>query len=175
MIHAHTPTHPHMQAHSGTDSHPHPLQTPPPTSPTHIHTCTYPHAVLIFITLPILHVADSLSEIQSNFSARRESLPAMFIATPFEKAESIWTEPHPTPPILSHMRRVARKAYDVLSTQLDPPTRRAGQGEGQVSPRDIKVGLSSICRLHCYWFTVEYTMYLGDQIYCICTTQCVLF
>ena len=72
----------------------------------------------------------------------------MFIATPLEKAESIWTEPHPTPPILSHIRRVARKAYDVLSAQLDPPTRR--EGEGQVPPRDIKVGLRTTCRLHCY-------------------------
>ena len=63
----------------------------------------------------------------------------MFIATPFEKAESIWTDPHPTTPILCHVKRVARTAYDVLSAQLDPPTRRVGEGEGQVPPQDIKV------------------------------------
>ena len=68
----------------------------------------------------------------------------MFIATPLEKAESIWTELNPTPPILSHMRRVARKAYDVLSAQLDPPTRWEGKGEGQAPAQDIKVGLHSV-------------------------------
>ena len=66
----------------------------------------------------------------------------MFIATPLEKAESIWTEPHPAPPVLAHMRRVASKAYVVLSAQLDPPTRRrVGEGEGEVPSKDMKVGL----------------------------------
>lgn len=116
---------------------PHPFT--PPTH-THMDTCITYHLVF--------PIADTISEIQSNFTSHRGSLPAMFIATPLEKAESIWTEPHPTPPILSHIRRVARKAYDVLSAQLDPPTRR--EGEGQVPPRDINVGLRSTCRLHCY-------------------------
>lgn len=85
------------------------------------------------------YIADSISEIECNFTAHRDRLPAMFIATPLEKAESIWTDPHPTTPILCHMKRVARKAYDVLSAQLDPPTMGVGEGEGQVTPQDIKV------------------------------------
>ena len=117
------------------------------------------------------NTADGISEIESNFTAHRDSLPAMFIVTPLEKAESIWTDPHPTAPILCHVKRVARKAYDVLSAQLDPPTRRAGEGEGQVPPQDIKVSdIWSICRFHCNcnFGAVDLCIW-NIIIYCICT------
>ena len=126
--------------------------------------------------------ADNVSEIQSNFTTHRESLPAMFIATPLEKVESIWTAPDPVPPILAHMRRVASKAYDVLSVQLDPPTRRRRAGEGEVPSQDIKVSLMFAYfsqSLSCIGFHTCIGVYLDIPLYCYsitlyCTVQHIL-
>ncbi|KAK2911723.1 hypothetical protein QQF64_027542 [Cirrhinus molitorella] len=59
------------------------------------------------------------TEIKKDFVASRESLPAMFIATPNDKKVSVWTKEAPSVQMLQRAVMLAAESLRVLETQLD--------------------------------------------------------
>lgn len=62
------------------------------------------------------------AEIKNNFSATRNQLPVMFIATPNERKTSIWTKRRPSAPILQQLIELASQSLQILESQLLDPT-----------------------------------------------------
>ncbi|XP_074602146.1 nucleolar protein 6 Mat89Ba [Brevipalpus obovatus] len=60
-----------------------------------------------------------IDEINANFQVRRKSLPLIFIATQYDKFNSIWTKDKPTAPILRRIIFLSDKCYNYLQTQLN--------------------------------------------------------
>ncbi|KAJ8380561.1 hypothetical protein SKAU_G00013390 [Synaphobranchus kaupii] len=77
-----------------------------------------------------LTVADYI-EIKNDFTASRETLPVMFIATPKDKKLSIWTKDGPSVQMLQRLSVVAAESLRVLEEQLVDPSQ----------PQDIRVAL----------------------------------
>ncbi|XP_067130001.1 nucleolar protein 6 [Centruroides vittatus] len=57
---------------------------------------------------------EECSEIQSKFTLNRSTLPAMVIATPFDKDGITWTKPSPNAIILHHLIKLSKNAYETL-------------------------------------------------------------
>ncbi|KAL2091865.1 hypothetical protein ACEWY4_011663 [Coilia grayii] len=68
-----------------------------------------------------LTVAD-YTDIKNGFAASRESLPTMFIATPTDRKQSIWTRDAPSVQMLQRMVTVAAESLHVLEAQLTDAT-----------------------------------------------------
>lgn len=75
--------------------------------------------------------ATEITEIRNDFIASRSSLPAMFIATPKDKKNSVWTKEGPSVQILQRLIVLAAESLRVLETQLTDPTQ----------PQDVKMVL----------------------------------
>ncbi|KAK5871329.1 hypothetical protein PBY51_004214 [Eleginops maclovinus] len=58
------------------------------------------------------------TEVKNDFLASRESLPVMFIATPKEKKQSMWTKKGPTVQMLQRVVMVAAESLKLLEHQL---------------------------------------------------------
>ncbi|KAM4049230.1 nucleolar protein 6 [Anomaloglossus baeobatrachus] len=63
-----------------------------------------------------------LSEIQNAFTAARERLPVMFIATPKDKKMSVWTKKKPTAQILQRLIILASESLMTVEKQLMQPS-----------------------------------------------------
>ncbi|XP_034728386.1 nucleolar protein 6 [Etheostoma cragini] len=62
--------------------------------------------------------ATDYTEIKNDFTATRESLPVMFIATPKDKKQSIWTKRAPSVQMLQRVVMVAAESLKLLENQL---------------------------------------------------------
>jgi len=58
------------------------------------------------------------SDIREHFTKHRKDLPAVFIATPYDKESSIWTKDHFTSKLLSRITLLAKLSRDVLDMEL---------------------------------------------------------
>ncbi|XP_012671410.2 nucleolar protein 6 [Clupea harengus] len=68
-----------------------------------------------------LTVAD-YTEIKNDFVASRESLPTMFIATPTDRKQSMWTKDAPSVQMLQRIITVAAESLHVVEAQLTDAT-----------------------------------------------------
>uniref|UniRef100_A0A8C9XK30 Nucleolar protein 6 n=1 Tax=Sander lucioperca TaxID=283035 RepID=A0A8C9XK30_SANLU len=62
--------------------------------------------------------ATDYTEIKNDFTATRESLPVLFIATPKDKKQSIWTKRAPSVQMLQRVVMVAAESLKLLENQL---------------------------------------------------------
>ena len=62
--------------------------------------------------------AEDYSEINSKFTKSRSNLPLMFISTPQDKFQSIWTRKQPTAMILQRLVILAKECLSVLESQM---------------------------------------------------------
>lgn len=62
--------------------------------------------------------AEDYSEINSKFTKSRANLPLMFISTPQDKFQSIWTRKQPTAMILQRLVILAKECLSVLESQM---------------------------------------------------------
>ncbi|XP_057214658.1 nucleolar protein 6 isoform X2 [Triplophysa rosa] len=62
--------------------------------------------------------AADYAELKNDFVVSRESLPAMFIATPNDKTVSVWTKEAPSVQMLQHAVMLAAKSLQVVQAQL---------------------------------------------------------
>ncbi|KAA8592916.1 hypothetical protein FQN60_018371 [Etheostoma spectabile] len=72
-------------------------------------------------TLSLTHpffLSSDYTEIKNDFTATRESLPVMFIATPKDKKQSIWTKRAPSVQMLQRVVMVAAESLKLLENQL---------------------------------------------------------
>ena len=58
-------------------------------------------------------------DIETCFSKDRSSLPLVVLSTPYDKSGDMWTQHHPTAPILRRVVLLARESIAVLRSQLD--------------------------------------------------------
>ncbi|XP_031413082.1 nucleolar protein 6 [Meleagris gallopavo] len=79
------------------------------------------------IYLPFLDA--DCTEIKNKFVAARSHLPVMFIATPKDKWNSIWTQERPSAQILQRLLVLASESVRALEEQLMDP----------LSSQDVKV------------------------------------
>uniref|UniRef100_A0A8C9XJR0 Nucleolar protein 6 n=1 Tax=Sander lucioperca TaxID=283035 RepID=A0A8C9XJR0_SANLU len=68
--------------------------------------------------LPLLFQPTDYTEIKNDFTATRESLPVLFIATPKDKKQSIWTKRAPSVQMLQRVVMVAAESLKLLENQL---------------------------------------------------------
>ncbi|KAM4706920.1 nucleolar protein 6 isoform 2-T2 [Discoglossus pictus] len=61
------------------------------------------------------------TEIQNDFVSARTRLPVMFIATPKDKKDSVWTQKHPSAQILQRLIVLSLESLNVLEKQLNDP------------------------------------------------------
>jgi len=62
---------------------------------------------------------EDCANIETGFSKDRTSLPLVVLATPYDKGGAMWTQHHPTAPILRRVVLLARESIAVLRAQLD--------------------------------------------------------
>lgn len=70
--------------------------------------------ILIFV----FTAANDYADITSKFTKARTSLPLMFIATPQDKHQSVWTRKQPTPMIMQRLVALATECLHVLESQM---------------------------------------------------------
>jgi len=63
--------------------------------------------------------AEDYQEITSKFSNNRAQLPAVFIATPKDKFNSLWTKDKPSKQIVSRLSLLARESHPILERQIE--------------------------------------------------------
>ncbi|XP_073445908.1 nucleolar protein 6 isoform X1 [Dendrobates tinctorius] len=63
-----------------------------------------------------------LTEIQNDFTAARDKLPVMFIATPKDRKMSVWTKKKPTAQILQRLIILASESLTTVEKQLMQPS-----------------------------------------------------
>ncbi|OXU19050.1 hypothetical protein TSAR_001365 [Trichomalopsis sarcophagae] len=61
---------------------------------------------------------EEIVEIENTFGTSRETLPSLFICTPYDREASIWTRKAPTPIILKRISALAKEALRLLEVQL---------------------------------------------------------
>ncbi|XP_071171681.1 nucleolar protein 6-like isoform X2 [Mytilus edulis] len=61
---------------------------------------------------------EDYSEITSNFAKSRSSHPVMFISTPQDRFQSVWTKKHPTPMILQRLVILATECLQIIESQI---------------------------------------------------------
>ncbi|KAL0279673.1 UNVERIFIED_CONTAM: hypothetical protein PYX00_001178 [Menopon gallinae] len=61
---------------------------------------------------------EDMLEIESHFSANRDDLPALFIATPYDRQKSIWTKDCPTPVVLFRLVKMCGNVLDFLQARM---------------------------------------------------------
>lgn len=64
---------------------------------------------------------EDITEVQTKFISVRATLPAMFVATPYDKFKSFWSKSNPTKQILHRLIVLARQALTVFENQLMLP------------------------------------------------------
>lgn len=57
-------------------------------------------------------------EIENIFGTSRDTLPTLFICTPYDKQASIWTKTAPIPLILNRISALARESLRLIEKQL---------------------------------------------------------
>ncbi|KAK2165674.1 hypothetical protein NP493_1357g00033 [Ridgeia piscesae] len=62
---------------------------------------------------------EDYTDIETCFLKDRSSLPLVVLSTPYDKTGSMWTQHHPTAPILRRVVLLARESIAVLRSQLD--------------------------------------------------------
>ncbi|XP_078367178.1 nucleolar protein 6-like isoform X2 [Oculina patagonica] len=63
--------------------------------------------------------AEDYQEITSKFSNNRTQLPAIFIATPKDKFNSLWTKDKPSKQIVNRLSLLARESHSILERQIE--------------------------------------------------------
>ncbi|XP_024940581.1 nucleolar protein 6 isoform X2 [Cephus cinctus] len=65
---------------------------------------------------------DEIVTVENIFRTSRESLPALFISTPYDHQNSIWTSKGPNQLILNRMASLARESLKIIDTQIESYT-----------------------------------------------------
>ncbi|XP_063051087.1 nucleolar protein 6 [Engraulis encrasicolus] len=107
----------------------HPAPHTPPSSPQ-VGFLRFLHLLSSFdwknsplvVNLNSKLTAADYTDIKNSFTAARESLPIMFIATPTDRNQSIWTRDGPSVQMLQRIIALAAGSLQVLEDQLTDPT-----------------------------------------------------
>jgi U3 small nucleolar RNA-associated protein 22 len=66
----------------------------------------------------ILSAGEDILEIEARFHSRRSTLPPLFLSTPYDKNNSIWTKEAPSLQILIRVAMLAQEALRVIEILL---------------------------------------------------------
>lgn len=64
-------------------------------------------------------IGEQLIEVENNFGTSRDKLPPLFISTPYDRENSIWTQEAPTTMILHRVSDLARESVRLIETQIN--------------------------------------------------------
>lgn len=64
------------------------------------------------------NLGEVILEVENLFGTSRDSLPPLFISTPYDKETSIWTKNSPSVLILNRISDLAKEAIKLVETQL---------------------------------------------------------
>lgn len=57
-------------------------------------------------------------EVESNFTSNRSALPSLFISTPYDQKNSMWTRKKPSLVILNRITTLARESLKIIDKQI---------------------------------------------------------
>ncbi|XP_065071800.1 nucleolar protein 6-like [Rhopilema esculentum] len=75
----------------------------------------------VIVDLNETMTADDHVEIRDHFAAQRQQLPPVFISTPYDKENSVWTKDSITNPTLARLVALAKVSREIMDAELQNP------------------------------------------------------